>query len=708
MDTHTGQVAQRMPTHSTTKPVQAGLLMLALLLTAGAFLINAYVQKARQRDLDDWSIRLGLVAETRVAAIEGWLGNQTGVLGELANNASLQLYLWQLTQRADSNPAIEPAQLSYLRNLLLASAGRYGFTATQPQLTIPANLPQQQDTGLALLDARQRLVVATTGMPEIGNAFQASIATALNSGKPTFSKLVLDAHERVLLGIAVPVPVVLGAQGSHAFAGVIFGVHSAQRTLYPLLSSGIPMTDNDNTLLVREDNGQVRYLSPTADGGTPTRKSLPLERDDLAAATAISRPGSFGEFHNYQGRRVLAVSRPLSSVPWILVQEVDAVQALQESNRHRRFLITSFSLLMFFFAATLVAAWRHGSSVRAMHDADALREKTLALKKQAELLHAVTDNAEAYVVLLDDRLKVLFANARLATVTDASAEELTGNSLAAIIGPANAQPLAEAIAQLQQDGNAHHCTRQMLLGGEERSLQCALVPVEQVGASNNAILLVMQDVTEFQRVQQKHASLLRKLVATLMHVVDLHDPHSADHSSRMVEVADAIGRELKLSEADSRALDLASSLANLGKIFIPKEILTKTEPLTEAEQALMQRHVQYGTELLEDLEFDGPVLDTIAQKQEHMDGSGYPHGLKDDEILLTARILAVSNAFVALASPRAYRDAIGIEQVLDQLLRESGSKYDRHVVAALFHIAENRHDWSQWQNGIHDAPEKQP
>ena len=222
-------------------------------------------------------------------------------------------------------------------------------------------------------------------------------------------------------------------------------------------------------------------------------------------------------------------------------------------------------------------------------------------------------------------------------------------------------------------------------------------PVAQVGERDNAILLVMQDVTEFQRVQQQHATLLRKLVGALMHVVDLHDPHSANHSSRMVEVANAIGHELKLSEDDSRTLDLAASLANLGKIFVPREILTKTEPLTEAEQTLLQRHVRFGTELLADLDFDGPVLDTIEQKQEHLDGSGYPHGLSEDGILLSARILAVSNAFVALVSPRAYRDAVDIEQALNQLLQESGSKYDRHVVAALFHIAENRSDWSEWQ-----------
>ena len=688
-----------MSPDTLSKPVRAGLVALAVLLAAGAFLINAYVQKERQRDLDDWSIRLGLVAETRVTAIENWLGEQVQALDELANNASLQLYLWQLSQRedADSDAGTEPAQLSYLRNLLLASATRYGFTDTQQAQEIPANLPQHLGTGLALLDTGQRLVVATTGMPETGNAFQAAIDTALSSGKPAFSKLVLDSHERVLLGIAVPVPVVLGAQEHRTYGGVVFGVHNMAQTLYPLLTGGVPMTDSDETLLVREEDNQVVYLSPTRGGGTPTRKSLPLDRSGLAAAAAVHRPGSFGAFHNYQGREVLATSRALRSVPWVLVQEVDAAQALQESNRHRQFLITAFSLLLFFIAATLVAAWRHGSSVRAMQNAAELRDKTIALQKQTELLHAVTDHVEAYVVLLDKQQKVLFANARLAGVTGTQEGELTGNSLAAVIGPANAQPLSASIEQLQQDGHPQHCTRTMSIGGGERTLQCSLVPVAQVGERDNAILLVMQDITEFQRVQQQHTRLLRKLVGALMHVVDLHDPHSANHSSRMVEVANAIGRELKLGEEDLRTLDLAASLANLGKIFVPREILTKTEPLTEAEQALLQRHVRFGTELLADLDFEGPVLDTIEQKQEHLDGSGYPHGLSGDEILLTARILAVSNAFVALVSPRAYREAVTIEQALDQLLQEAGSKYDRHVVAALFHIAENRSDWSEWQ-----------
>ena len=685
-----------MPAAKSSKPVVGGLVALLALLLAGAWLINLYVAKERQRDLDDWAIRLGLIAETRVNAIEDKLGDRAQALSELANNASLQLYLWQLTKREEPAPTIEPAQLSYLRNLVLASAKRYDFMPSAQQPEIPANLPKRYDAGLALIDARQRHVVSTTGMPELGAAFRTAIQTALDKGKPTFSELVLDAYDRTLLGIAVPVPVVLGAQDNWAYGGVVFGVISAERSLYPLLQAGVPITPSDESLLIRESDRQVVYLSPTRDGGIPTRKTLPMDRSRLAAAAALAQPGAFGEYRNYQGREVLATSRELHSTPWLLLQEVDATQALLESDRHRHFLVTAFSLLLFFVAATLVAAWRHGSSVRAIHDADALRDKTRELQKQTELLHAVTDNAEAYVILMDAQQQVLFANARLATRLHVTPDELAGNSLAGVLGPANVQPMVETIDAVQRDGATHHCTRQMVIDDEQRSFQCSLVPVDRVNDRYHAILLVLQDVTDLERAQQKHADLMRKLVEALMHVVDLHDPNSANHSARMVEVANTIGRELNLSPEDSRTLDLAASLANLGKIFVPKEVLTKTEPLTEAEQALLQRHVHFGTEMIADLDFEGPVVDTIAQKQEHLDGSGYPNGLKGNDILLTARILAVSNAFVALVSPRAYRKAIGIEEALDKLLKESGGKYDRHVVAALFHVAENRADWSEW------------
>ena len=276
-----------MPALKTTRPVIGGLLALLAMLVAGALLINAYVQKERQRDLDHWAIRLGLIAETRVNSVEGWLDEQTQALGELANNASLQLYLWKLSKREEQNPTVEPAQLSYLRNLVLASAERYGFLPDAQQPDIPANLPKRYDAGLALIDARQRQVVSTTGMPEIGAAFGSAIQAALDTGKPAFSALVTDAYDRVLLGIAVPVPVVLGAQDDKAYGGVVFAVVSAQRALYPLLqaredgtrrrnSSGVVISASALMRVSRELAGgpdaNIRLTGPRTDG-SPRRAS---------------------------------------------------------------------------------------------------------------------------------------------------------------------------------------------------------------------------------------------------------------------------------------------------------------------------------------------------------------------------------------------------------------------------------------------------
>jgi len=684
-------------------PITAGIVALLALLALGALLINLYVGKERQRDLLNWESRLGLIADARVDAVEGWLDRQFDGLQELAGNASLQLYLWQLSRQQDAarNKSTEAAQLTYLRNLVLAAADRLGYADSNAP-RIRANLPQHRATGLALLDNEGRLVVATPGMPEIGKAYQETVREVLKTGRRKLSPLRLDSQERAVLGFAVPVRAVLGTQtdAAPAAVGVLLGIRSADRELFPLLSAGAPLAETSETVLVKQDSDSVLYLSPTADGARPTRRRLPLDRPGLASAAAVTAPGTFGEFVNYQGRPILAVSRALSSPPWVVVQQVDAAQALRESDEHRRFLTTTLSLLLLFIAAIVVAAWRHGSSVRAQQHADELREKTLELQKQTELLHAITDNVDAYTLLLDEQQTVLFANRAVAEVTGAGIAELTGNSLTAVLGPAAAGQLQPHIELAREERCNQGFSCDLTLGNLTGCFQCTLVPIDHMGPHENALLVVLHDVTELQRVQRRHASLLRKLVQTLMHVVDLHDPYSAHHSSRMVEVANAIGRELGLSEKDRRTLDLAASLANLGKIFVPKEILTKTETLTEAEQELLQRHVRYGLELLEDLDFEGPVLDTIAQKQEHIDGSGYPGHLTGEQMLLTGRILAVANAFVALVSPRAYRGAISIEEALNRLLGEAGSKYDRHVVAALFHVAENRADWSAWPEEV--------
>jgi HD-GYP domain-containing protein (c-di-GMP phosphodiesterase class II) len=140
-------------------------------------------------------------------------------------------------------------------------------------------------------------------------------------------------------------------------------------------------------------------------------------------------------------------------------------------------------------------------------------------------------------------------------------------------------------------------------------------------------------------------------------------------------------------------------LANVGKIAISRELLTKTGLLTKDDEELLYAHVSTGLELLGKLDFDGPVLETLAQKQEHLDGSGYPRQLSAEQMTLPGKILSVANTFVALVSPRAFRQAISISDAVDRMMQDADKLYDRHVLAALFHITENLQvSWSQWND----------
>jgi len=675
------------------------MVALIVLVLIGAFFINAYIEQERQRDLQQWESRLWLVADAKVEAIEALLNQAFDNLQELADNASLQLYLGQLLRPGDT-PATgtEAAPLSYLRNLILASADRFDYWSNDAP-RVNANLPLTGMSGLALLDRDFNTVVATPGMPTIDVSFHATLERALVGVGRQASGLLPDGQDRAVIVLAVPVKAVMGssAAGADETIGVLVGVKDAARELFPIVNGGAGFAEDSEALLLEMRDDRVVYLSSTRDGGKPMRRSMPASRTRLAAVQAVQTLGGFGILDNYAGRAVLQVSRRVARQTWVLAQQVDAVQALSESNQRRRFLMTSLSLLLLVIVAIAVAAWRHGSSVRAQHQAAELRDKALKLQRQTELLHAISDHVDVLTILVSDANRIVFTNQATANAVGSRIGDLIDNDLNAVLGAATAAELDDGIRQARQARASTHRVMSLRVGAKDRIYHASFIPVERIGQHDHPLLLVFSDITRLQHAQRRHESLLRNLVMTLVQVVDLHDPYYAFHSTRIAEVSVAIGREMGLNRRELETLDLAATLAHVGKITIPREVLTKTEPLTDREQQQLQGHVETGLSLLKKLDFEGPVLETMAQKQEHVDGSGYPNGLSGEQMTLPGKILSVANAFVALVSPRAFRNAMSVSDAIDRLMQDADRLYDRHVLAALFHIAENLHEsWSEW------------
>jgi|GEM_PF-636637 len=187
------------------------------------------------------------------------------------------------------------------------------------------------------------------------------------------------------------------------------------------------------------------------------------------------------------------------------------------------------------------------------------------------------------------------------------------------------------------------------------------------------------------------AEMLIDTVAAIATTIEMRDPYTAGHQKRVAALACAIAHEIGIESEKIEGLRLASQIHDLGKIQIPAEILSKPSRLNEVEFLLIKVHPEAGYEIIKDINFPWPVANIIRQHHEKLDGSGYPHGLKGDDILLEARILTVADIVEAMASHRPYRAALGIDAALEEIQKERGIKLDSTVVDACISLfKENR------------------
>lgn len=664
------------------------LLVLVVIVIIGFGLINKLTKIERNRDIQNWQHRLSLMADVREDLLNDWLATQDTTLSSLAKNQSLQLYLSHISRKKDlSKTDVEAAQRTYLRNLLIKTAKSNGFYEESPVSPIKANIPVIKHSGIAILNAEGEIIIATPGMPALDKLSIEIGKEVAKSGNKAIRDIYLNKHAEQVMAFMVPVPALANTDVSEKATATILGLRTIRNSLYPLLDKEIFSTTTDASILIRGDKGSVVYLNKENPNNPDMFVRLPREPDALAAAYALGNPGAFGIRKDFSGKEVLFISRPIQDTNWLLLQMISDEEALRESDAHQKSLFTSFSLGLAAFIFIIVASWRHGASLHAQHYAHKLEEKSTLLAQQRNLLESVTDNIGDLIILIDSHSHIQFSNMPTASLYQLKPADLVGKTVTAAFGSEPGKAIEEQSQSARNTGRIVVSVNEFSFDNTMQTYHSSFVPV---GKDN--ILIVLHDITMLKNAQEKHDRLMNNLVHTLTHVIDGYDPNCANHSAKTTKIASAIGKAMNLSQADMETLELAAGLANIGKLFVPREILTKTTELTADERNTLQATVNQTTNILVGLDFDGPVLETIAQKNEHMDGSGKPGGLTGENILMTARILAVANAFVAMHSPRAYREPLSTDDILHHIYEDSDKLYDKHVVAALMHVAENKLD----------------
>ncbi len=321
----------------------------------------------------------------------------------------------------------------------------------------------------------------------------------------------------------------------------------------------------------------------------------------------------------------------------------------------------------------------------------------LAIEREMET-QALIESEEKYRVLTEASLtgifiqqdgKYVFANERFARIHGYEVEEVLGRHYLDLVYPGDREKVKAIVARRLKDREAPREYEIRRLTKEGRIVWCRMLAGKIRYKGRPAIMGNIVDISDIKALEVELRASLNKLERTLegtirafASAIEKRDPYTAGHQRRVAQLARALAWEMGFDGHRVEGIYMSGLVHDVGKLSVPVELLSKPGELTPTEFEIIKAHPQVGYEILKDIEFPWPVAKIVLQHHERLDGSGYPLGLKDGEILLEARVIGVADVVEAMASHRPYRPALGVEAALEEIQRGRGAVYDPQVVDA--------------------------
>lgn len=389
-------------------------------------------------------------------------------------------------------------------------------------------------------------------------------------------------------------------------------------------------------------------------------------------------------FEELMGKSIKECVRPEKAEEFI--EQVNRIQSgeaksFQEETEFLR--LDGSSVTIEFTAAPFQFNGRPAVQVIAL-DVSEKKKAMSALADELVRRRMLIERSRDGIVILDENGKVFDANLRAAEMLGYTPEEFNELSIWDWEEKYQQDEVLDLIRNVDEKGITIE-TRHKRKDGSYLDVEISVNGSDF--AEKHLNFCVIRDITVRKKMEQELRSTLEQVrqaigvtFRVLIAAIESRDPYTAGHQKNVAELSKAIAEELGLSKDQIAGLYFAAGIHDIGKISIPSEILSKPTRLTPTEYALVQEHVQNGYHILKDIVSPWPVADIVLQHHERMNGSGYPLGLKGEEILIETRILSVADVVEAMASHRPYRPALGIEAALEEIEKNKGSLFDPQVV----------------------------
>lgn len=308
-------------------------------------------------------------------------------------------------------------------------------------------------------------------------------------------------------------------------------------------------------------------------------------------------------------------------------------------------------------------------------------------------LDSLLQFSQQRIAMFNEELNFVMVDSTFESMLGYSTGELNGRPIRTMIHPSDWQRVNDRIHR--RFSGEEHMSHYVFLGlrKDGRTIHISTISTIITLNGQRLSLAICEDISSQMRYadeRQFQNERIQKMclaaVRALSHMSNLRDPYTGHHETRVGMLAAAIGEEMKLSRAVCETLEICGSVHDIGKISVPTDILSKPGKLTPPEFEIIKTHAEHGFQILSKIEIQQPAALVARQHHERLDGSGYPLGLKGDDIQLESRIMAVADVVEAMSSHRPYRAGLGIDIALKEVSEKAGRYFSADIVEACVRV----------------------
>src|SRR3989338_272839 len=323
-------------------------------------------------------------------------------------------------------------------------------------------------------------------------------------------------------------------------------------------------------------------------------------------------------------------------------------------------------------------------------------EEKLAFER--ELFQNLLDNLPDAVYFKDTKNRLIRVNRFYAKGFKMRAEDIIGKTDFDFFPKGQAQKMFEDDTYVLKSGKPiiGKIERTLLPNGTQNCVTTTKIPRFDKKGRVIGTMGITRDITAYDQLERNRLNIVIMSLKVLDKVLEIRDPYTFGHTRRVSAIAEKIASRLGWDENRILGLKMSAELHDIGKILIPLEILNKPGKLSKLEKMLVQEHVKRCYDMLKPHSFPFSLSEAIYQHHERLDGNGYPRGLLGNDITPEARILAVSDVLEAMTFHRPYRAALRIEDAIEELKTNSGSKYDSNIVDVALKIIRENNNGPFW------------